>query len=131
MQIDPAALSRPDSAATTITSSKGSATSAPALQKSTKALIAVPRLDLEPVYTELKAAIADHWAEYKEATTLFLLGEFDMMKWTPTLNKYGLWLSATTFSGAVSYGRIYMTPHLRLASIQIARLTSSFAEQDN
>ncbi|PYH84919.1 WD40 repeat-like protein, partial [Aspergillus uvarum CBS 121591] len=73
MQIDPAALSRPDSAATTITSSKGSAASAPAQQKSTKALIAVPRLDLEPVYTELKAAVGDHWAEYKEATTLFLL----------------------------------------------------------
>ncbi|PYH47733.1 TADA1 family protein [Aspergillus saccharolyticus JOP 1030-1] len=73
MQIDPATLSRSDSTSTAITSSKGSAPSAPALQKSTKALISVPRLDLEPVYTELKAAIGDQWAEYKEATALFLL----------------------------------------------------------
>ncbi|KAF9891270.1 hypothetical protein FE257_004834 [Aspergillus nanangensis] len=73
MQIDPAALSRTDSASTAIPSSKGAAPSAPSTQKSTKALISVPRLDLEPIYTELKAAIGDNWAEYKEATTLFLL----------------------------------------------------------
>ena len=74
MQIDPAALSRTDSASTAIASSKNTAPSAPPTQKSTKALISVPRLDLEPIYTELKAAIGDTWAEYKEATTLFLLG---------------------------------------------------------
>lgn len=74
MQIDPAALSRNDSASTAIASSKSTAPSAPATHKSTKALISVPRLDLEPIYTELKAAIGDNWAEYKESTTLFLLG---------------------------------------------------------
>ncbi|THC89256.1 hypothetical protein EYZ11_011302 [Aspergillus tanneri] len=77
MQIDPAALSRTDSASTTIPSSKSTAPSAPATQKSTKALISVPRLDLEPIYTELKAAIGDNWAEYKEAITLFLLGQLN------------------------------------------------------
>ncbi|RAL07575.1 WD40 repeat-like protein [Aspergillus homomorphus CBS 101889] len=75
--IDPAALSRSDSASAAITPSKGSAPSASALQKSTKPLNAVPRLDLEPVYTELKAAIGDHWSEYKEATALFLLGQLN------------------------------------------------------
>lgn len=74
MQIDPAALSRNDSGSATIASSKPTAPNASATQKSTKALISVPRLDLEPIYTELKAAIGDSWAEYKEATTLFLLG---------------------------------------------------------
>lgn len=74
MQIDPAALSRTDSASTTIASSKSTAPNAPPTQKSTKALISVPRLDLEPIYTELKAAIGDNWADYKEATSLFLLG---------------------------------------------------------
>nr|XP_001400593.2 transcriptional co-activator (Hfi1/Ada1) [Aspergillus niger CBS 513.88] len=73
MQIDPAALSRTDSASTTIASSKSTAPNAPPTQKSTKALISVPRLDLEPIYTELKAAIGDNWADYKEATSLFLL----------------------------------------------------------
>ncbi|OOF90776.1 hypothetical protein ASPCADRAFT_400506 [Aspergillus carbonarius ITEM 5010] len=77
MQIDPAALSRTDSASTAIASSKNTAPSAPPTQKSTKALISVPRLDLEPIYTELKAAIGDTWAEYKEATTLFLLGQLN------------------------------------------------------
>lgn len=74
MQIDPAALSRTDSPSNAISSSKGAAPTAPSTQKSTKALISVPRLDLEPIYTELKAAIGDNWAEYKEAITLFLLG---------------------------------------------------------
>lgn len=74
MQIDPAALSRTDSTSTAVASSKNAAPSAPATQKSTKALISVPRLDLEPIYTELKAAIGDNWAEYKQSTGLFLLG---------------------------------------------------------
>lgn len=76
MQIDPAALSRTDSASTAVSTSKTVASAAAASQKSTKALISVPRLDLEPVYTELKAAIGDNWAEYKQSTTLFLLGIF-------------------------------------------------------
>jgi len=71
MQIDPAALSRTDSASNP---AKGVAPNASATQKSSRALISVPRLDLEHAYTELKAAIGDKWAEYKEATALFLLG---------------------------------------------------------
>lgn len=74
MQIDPAALSRTDSASTAVSTSKAVASTAATSQKSTKALISVPRLDLEPVYTELKVAIGDNWAEYKQSTTLFLLG---------------------------------------------------------
>jgi transcriptional coactivator HFI1/ADA1 len=74
MQIDPAALSRTDSASTATASSKTAAPGPATTQKSTKALISVPRLDLEPIYTELKAAIGENWAEYKESTTLFLLG---------------------------------------------------------
>ena len=72
MQIDPAALSRPDSGSAPVTSTKTSNGSAP--QKYTKALISVPRIDLEPIYTELKAAIGDGWTVYKESTSLFLLG---------------------------------------------------------
>ncbi|GKZ33252.1 transcriptional coactivator hfi1/ADA1 [Aspergillus brasiliensis] len=77
MQIDPAALSRTDSASTAVASSKSTVPNAPPTQKSTKALISVPRLDLEPIYTELKAAIGDNWADYKEATSLFLLGQLN------------------------------------------------------
>jgi transcriptional coactivator HFI1/ADA1 len=74
MQIDPAALSRTDSASTSVSAAKPVISAAPATQKLTKALISVPRLDLEPIYTELKAAIGDNWADYKHNTTLFLLG---------------------------------------------------------
>lgn len=72
MQIDPAALSRTDSASN---SAKSAAPNAPTTVKSSRALISVPRLDLEHAYTDLKAAIGDKWAEYKESTALFLLGE--------------------------------------------------------
>ncbi|KAJ5195182.1 uncharacterized protein N7498_008620 [Penicillium cinerascens] len=74
MQIDPAALSRTDSASNP---AKGAATNASATQKSSRALISVPRLDLEHAYTDLKAAIGDKWAEYKEATAFFLLGHYN------------------------------------------------------
>ncbi|KAE8375785.1 transcriptional regulator of RNA polII, SAGA, subunit-domain-containing protein [Aspergillus bertholletiae] len=77
MQIDPAALSRTESASSAITPSKNATPSTSTTSKSTKALISVPRLDLEPIYTELKAAIGDSWPEYKEATTLFLLGQLN------------------------------------------------------
>jgi hypothetical protein len=71
MQIDPAALSRSDSASNTI---KGSVPNGSASSKTSRALISVPRLELEPAYTDLKAAIGDKWADYKESTALFLLG---------------------------------------------------------
>lgn len=42
--------------------------------KTSPRMTAAPRLDLEPLYTELKNAIGKNWADYKEATTLFLIG---------------------------------------------------------
>ncbi|KAL5337857.1 transcriptional regulator of RNA polII, SAGA, subunit-domain-containing protein [Aspergillus crustosus] len=87
MQIDPAALSRTDSASAAISSSKNTVPSAPATQKSTKALISVPRLDLEHIYTELKAAIGDKWTAYKEATTLFLLGQLNQDELTSRIDQ--------------------------------------------
>ncbi|KAJ5585374.1 Transcriptional coactivator SAGA-type complex Ada1/Tada1 [Penicillium hispanicum] len=74
MQIDPAALSRTDSASNP---AKSAAPNATATVKSSRALISVPRLDLEHAYTDLKAAIGDKWAEYKESTALFLLGHYN------------------------------------------------------
>ena len=34
----------------------------------------VPRVDLEPVYTQLKGALGDQWVEYKAAVNAFVLG---------------------------------------------------------
>ena len=34
----------------------------------------VPRVDLEPIYTQLKLALGDGWADYKAAVNMFVLG---------------------------------------------------------
>ena len=76
--IDPAALSRSDSilppSGTPTISSKTLVTSAPATQKAAKVVNNAQRIDLEPLYTSLRAAIGEHWVGYKEAISLFVLG---------------------------------------------------------
>ena len=78
--IDPAALSRLDSVATAnpsaLSLSKINGVSALPVQKATKTVSTAQRIDLEPLYTSLKAAIADNWGKYKEAISLFVLGRF-------------------------------------------------------
>lgn len=39
-----------------------------------------PRIDIEPLYTALKAQIGDHWAAYKEAISLFVLGRLNQQE---------------------------------------------------
>ena len=43
-------------------------------QKASKPIAVIQRLDLESLYTNLKSAIGEYWAEYKEAVNLFVLG---------------------------------------------------------
>ncbi|KAI9883311.1 MAG: hypothetical protein M1823_004933 [Watsoniomyces obsoletus] len=75
--IDPAALSRTSTgltmATTPITATKTLPTPV-STQKTPKAATMGQRIDLEPIYKELKAAIGEHWLAYKEATSLFVLG---------------------------------------------------------
>jgi len=77
--IDPAALSRPTVGLTTpILPNKtlvGSVPGAPKIAKSSQIIPA--RIDLEPLYTALKAAIGNEkWAIYKESTSEFLIGRY-------------------------------------------------------
>lgn len=76
--IDPAALSRTDSipqlSAASLGNSKANVTTAPLSVKTTKTVNSAQRIDLEPIYTSLKAAVGDRWGEYKEAMSLFVLG---------------------------------------------------------
>jgi transcriptional coactivator HFI1/ADA1 len=76
MQIDPAALGAPEAADhDPVPPARPAAPGTPpVIQKTSKALISVPRLDLEPLYSDLKTAIGENWSQYKEATALFLLG---------------------------------------------------------
>lgn len=77
--IDPAALSRSDSITAAFPGSlslkQPNGISAPPSQKSVKTVSAAQRIDLEPYYTSLKAAIGENFAKYKEAICLFILGE--------------------------------------------------------
>ncbi|TKA65482.1 hypothetical protein B0A49_09244 [Cryomyces minteri] len=76
--MNPADLTRSDSIShtnttpTTIPKSLGPPSSAP--QKNGKALVTAPRIDVEPLYTALKAQIGEHWATYKDAISHFILG---------------------------------------------------------
>ncbi|KAL9575957.1 MAG: hypothetical protein Q9212_007523 [Teloschistes hypoglaucus] len=77
--IDPAALSRSDPAPTlnpgSLSLSKANGVSIPSSIKTQKTTNAAQRIDLEPLYTNLKVAIADHWGKYKDAISLFILGK--------------------------------------------------------
>ncbi|KAL2206041.1 hypothetical protein CC79DRAFT_839763 [Sarocladium strictum] len=76
--IDPAALSRPANFSTPTLSSKTLSITAPGAVKISKSQAIPQRIDLEPLYTALKAAIApEQWLPYKEATTEFLIGRLN------------------------------------------------------
>ena len=76
--IDPAALSRSDSISSafpgTLSLKQQNGISALPSQKAIKTVNPAQRIDLEPYYTSLKAAIGENFAKYKEAISLFILG---------------------------------------------------------
>jgi hypothetical protein len=76
IDIDPAALSRPVVSTTPILPPKSINTLAATVTKPSKALHVPPRIDLEPLYTALKAAIGESWGTYKESISLFVMGKF-------------------------------------------------------
>ncbi|KAI1036020.1 hypothetical protein LB505_006595 [Fusarium chuoi] len=87
--IDPAALSRPSvSLSTPILSNKtlaGSISGAPKIAKSSQIIPA--RIDLEPLYTALKAAIGNEkWTIYKESTTEFLIGRLNQTEYSERID---------------------------------------------
>ena len=69
--IDPAALSRPAIISTTpILPPKTIASSALKIPK----MIVPPRIELEGLYSALKAAVGENWGLYKESISLFVMG---------------------------------------------------------
>ncbi|KFY74200.1 hypothetical protein V499_05760 [Pseudogymnoascus sp. VKM F-103] len=76
--IDPAALSRPSLTSTTpILPPKSLSIVPPSAPKTSKSNHVPPRIDLEPLYTALKAAVGENWATYKEAVSLFVMGQYN------------------------------------------------------
>ena len=45
--------------------------------------IPIPRVDLEPIYTQLKGALGDQWGDYKAAVNAFVLGQYSMVQYMP------------------------------------------------
>ncbi|RFU72920.1 transcriptional coactivator hfi1 ada1 [Trichoderma arundinaceum] len=87
--IDPAALSRPSvSVSTPILSTKTLTLTAPGSTKSVKTSQIIPsRIDLEPLYTALKAAISsEQWLIYKESTTEFLTGRLNQAEYSSRID---------------------------------------------
>ena len=80
--IDPASLHRPDTLQTSLNPSALSlskpnalSTTAPAPKASKVAVATGPqRVDIEPIYTSLKAAIGERWLDYKKALGKFIIG---------------------------------------------------------
>ena len=73
--IDPAALSRPTNFSTPTLSNKSLSITAPGTVKISKSQAIPQRIDLEPLYTALKAIITpEFWTPYKESITEFLIG---------------------------------------------------------
>ena len=77
--MDPAVLTRTESFSqvtpASILPAKPNGASVSASQKASKSVNTAQRIDLEPLYTSLKAAIGDNWIAYKEAISLYVLGK--------------------------------------------------------
>ena len=76
--IDPAALTRQGSSsltASTPTAAARLSVAPSSSQKQSKTVSMGQRIDLEPLYMALKSAIGEYWVPYKEATSLFILGQ--------------------------------------------------------
>ncbi|KAL8938822.1 MAG: hypothetical protein Q9211_003032 [Gyalolechia sp. 1 TL-2023] len=90
--IDPAALSRSDSIIPSIPHplnlSKLNGPSQPFSTKAQKPTHAAQRIDLEPLYTNLKAAIGDNWARYKDTISLFILGHLNQNELSLQINPF-------------------------------------------
>ncbi|KAI8633831.1 transcriptional regulator of RNA polII, SAGA, subunit-domain-containing protein [Xylariaceae sp. FL1651] len=82
--IDPAALSSRPSVSLSTPVLKTITVTTPATQKITKASQIIPaRIDLEPLYTALKAAIGiEQWNTYKDSTTQFILGRLNQVEYS-------------------------------------------------
>ncbi|KAI4183129.1 MAG: hypothetical protein L6R41_005567 [Letrouitia leprolyta] len=90
--IDPAALSRTDSIAPSVPHplnlSKINGVSQSSSSKAQKTTNAPQRIDLEPLYTNLKAAIGDNWTKYKDAISLFILGHLNQNELSLQINPF-------------------------------------------
>ncbi|TKX20067.1 SAGA-type complex-like protein [Elsinoe australis] len=83
--MNPADLTLPALDSTPPLSAKTLPGSATLAGKNAKLPLSAPRIDTEPIYTQLKAAIGDNWSDYKNALSSFLLGKLNQTELTHIL----------------------------------------------
>ncbi|KAI9769525.1 MAG: transcriptional coactivator hfi1/ADA1 [Geoglossum simile] len=87
--IDPAALSRSGPATHVSTVSLPPVKPLTAgTPKVIKTISITPRIDLEPLYTSLKGAVGEHWVAYKEAISLFVLGQLNQAELSARIDHF-------------------------------------------
>ena len=52
---------------------------APAQKSNRPTVITAPRIDVEPIYTQLKSLIADNWQLYKQTVAEFVIGMLSLL----------------------------------------------------
>lgn len=76
----------------------------------------VPRVDLEPIYTQLKAGLGEHWTEYKTAVNQFVLGNLNQpeLSWVlqPILTPAPTVLPSTSTANDPAFHPAVSTLHL-------------------
>ncbi|KAI1435220.1 transcriptional regulator of RNA polII, SAGA, subunit-domain-containing protein [Xylaria sp. CBS 124048] len=87
--IDPAALSSRPPVNLSTPVLKSITVSTPATQKITKTSQIIPaRIDLEPLYAALKAAIGiEHWNVYKDTTSQFFTGRLNQVEYSERIDR--------------------------------------------
>lgn len=75
-QLDPLQTSLNPSSLSLSKPNAVSATAPPLKPSKASSASASQRVDIEPIYTNLKAAIGEHWAAYKEAVGKYVIGTF-------------------------------------------------------
>ena len=75
LSLDPSTLTFAAPPPPTPVQSKTNGVSTQSAQKAAKPTNTVPRVDLEPLYMNLKSHIGEFWSEYKAAMGLFVMGE--------------------------------------------------------
>ncbi|KAI9675610.1 MAG: hypothetical protein M1817_000976 [Caeruleum heppii] len=90
--IDPAALSRtssgPQTSSTPLAAVKSLSSGGGSTQKQPKVVSMAQRIDLEPIYTALKAAVGEHWLVYKDAISLFVLGHLNQKELAARIDSF-------------------------------------------
>ncbi|RMD44032.1 hypothetical protein DV735_g1070, partial [Chaetothyriales sp. CBS 134920] len=92
---NPAALTRSETITPTVTPKNGALGSSSSNIKTAKSAHSYPRIDFEPLYTELKSLISDNWHVYHNALSRFIQGQLSAVEFGDLCDHFLLSTPAT------------------------------------